>query len=1186
MMIVMKPTATEEEIQAVIERIEAVGARAHPSRGEEVTVIGAIGDREHVARLGLEGAPGVEQRRADPQAVQARVGAAQAGEAERGRDRRAPDRRRALRADRRAVHGRVARPDADDGAHRGEAGGATMFRGGAYKPRTSPYAFQGLGHEGLRLLAEAKARDRPADRHRADGRARPRARARGRRRHPDRRAQHAELPAAGRDRPLRLPGADQARAVRDARGAADGGRVHPQGGQPERDAVRARHPHVRDRLPLHARPDRRAGAQGAHAPAGDRRPEPRRRPARRWSSRCRWPRPPSAPTGSSSRCTRSPRRRSATARRRCTPTASPSTPRRSSARPRSPARRFGRRLRAPRRDRRGRRRRADRRLDRARRARAARAPRCAASTPRRACSTRRSRAARSTPRAPRPPRRSRAPTAAFVAAPVRRAARRVREALAARRPGLRGDRRRLDQARGRRRGRRPALHRRPPARRRRDGRRRARARRAVRRRHLVPDADRATTEGMLYERLHRLLADLGARPPAIDAETHDRLMAAVSHLPHVLANVLVAQAARRARRSASGCPRPARASATPRASRAPRPRSGATSTSPTPTRWSQRSTTRVARLGDGPRGAGRRATRRPSAAWNDGAARGPPAAARGRPRGRRRWPSCASSVPNRPGVVAEVALALGRGTSTSSTWRCTRRPTTRPARSRCGSPARSDAREAERPDRGARPPGGARVSRVLRPRAPRPARHAHRAARQVDLAPRRAAGRDERPSRCRVTQLPRRRGHASTLRAVQALGALVEERDDELVIRGPGLRGAPRSRRRDRRRQRRHADAPAARLAGRAARRRAWTLDGDASIRRRPVDRIAEPLRRDGRAASRRARTASRRSRRAAAALTGIEYELPVASAQVKSCVLLAGLLADGATTRDRAGAEPRPHRAACSLRGRRRASSASGTRVTVGPQRRARARRDPRARRPVVGGVPRRRRGARAGLADRASRASAANWTRVGFFRIAAADGRRRRRPARGAAGGRLPGDEPVCELDVTARAAGRHGRRGATRCRWRSTSCRSSRCSAASPRARPSCAARRSCASRSPTGSPPSSTACAASARTSRRPRTASSCTGTGGLRGGVIDAHGDHRLAMLGAVAGLASREGVEVVGMEARRRLLSGLRRRPRGAARPRPEARPHRLGGAGRGSSPRRVARGVAVSALAAHVRPW
>jgi len=61
MMIVMKPTATEEQVQAVIDRIESCGARAHPSRGEEVTVIGAIGDREHVARLGLEGHDGVEQ---------------------------------------------------------------------------------------------------------------------------------------------------------------------------------------------------------------------------------------------------------------------------------------------------------------------------------------------------------------------------------------------------------------------------------------------------------------------------------------------------------------------------------------------------------------------------------------------------------------------------------------------------------------------------------------------------------------------------------------------------------------------------------------------------------------------------------------------------------------------------------------------------------------------------------------------------------------------------------------------------------------------------------------------------------------------------------------------------------------------------------------------------------------------
>jgi prephenate dehydrogenase len=58
--------------------------------------------------------------------------------------------------------------------------------------------------------------------------------------------------------------------------------------------------------------------------------------------------------------------------------------------------------------------------------------------------------------------------------------------------------------------------------------------------YLTPRPD---TSGVLYERLHRLLSAIGARPAAIDADTHDRVLAAVSHLPHVLANVLVAQAA-------------------------------------------------------------------------------------------------------------------------------------------------------------------------------------------------------------------------------------------------------------------------------------------------------------------------------------------------------------------------------------------------------------------------------------------------------------------------------------------------------------------------------------------------------------------------------------------------------------------------------------------------------------------
>ena len=65
MMIVMKPGATQEEVDSVVDRVNGVGARAHVIDGEELTVIGAIGDAEHVARLNLEGTPGVDQMVAD-----------------------------------------------------------------------------------------------------------------------------------------------------------------------------------------------------------------------------------------------------------------------------------------------------------------------------------------------------------------------------------------------------------------------------------------------------------------------------------------------------------------------------------------------------------------------------------------------------------------------------------------------------------------------------------------------------------------------------------------------------------------------------------------------------------------------------------------------------------------------------------------------------------------------------------------------------------------------------------------------------------------------------------------------------------------------------------------------------------------------------------------------------------------
>jgi 3-deoxy-7-phosphoheptulonate synthase len=155
MMIVMKPNATAEEIEHVLERVRSAGARAHVSKGEEVTVIGAIGDREHVARLELEGAPGVAQ--VVPILKPYKLSSAQLRNGERSvfeiGGRRIGGEHFALIAGPCTVE---SREQVLDTAQIVKDAGAAMFRGGAYKPRTSPYAFQGLGQEGLRLLAEAK----------------------------------------------------------------------------------------------------------------------------------------------------------------------------------------------------------------------------------------------------------------------------------------------------------------------------------------------------------------------------------------------------------------------------------------------------------------------------------------------------------------------------------------------------------------------------------------------------------------------------------------------------------------------------------------------------------------------------------------------------------------------------------------------------------------------------------------------------------------------------------------------------------------------------------------------------------------------------------------------------------------------------------------------------------------------
>ena len=156
MMIVMKEGATQAEVDAVVRRVESVGAHAHISTGELVTVIGAIGDREHVANLGLEGAPGVDHL--VPILKPYKLASAQYRRGE----------RTVLEIDGRRIGGEhfatIAGPCTVesrevllDAARTVRDAGAQFLRGGAYKPRTSPYSFQGLGEAGLRLLAEAKA---------------------------------------------------------------------------------------------------------------------------------------------------------------------------------------------------------------------------------------------------------------------------------------------------------------------------------------------------------------------------------------------------------------------------------------------------------------------------------------------------------------------------------------------------------------------------------------------------------------------------------------------------------------------------------------------------------------------------------------------------------------------------------------------------------------------------------------------------------------------------------------------------------------------------------------------------------------------------------------------------------------------------------------------------------------------
>ncbi len=154
MIIVLRREATEKELQHIIDKIEEVGLRAHVSRGVERTIVGAIGDETVLRTLPLEAFPGVESVMPilKPYKLASR-------ELKR-EDTLITVRNVTIGATKVVI---IAGPcSVEPGqslftiARAVKEAGAALLRGGAFKPRTSPYDFQGLGEEGLKMLAQAR----------------------------------------------------------------------------------------------------------------------------------------------------------------------------------------------------------------------------------------------------------------------------------------------------------------------------------------------------------------------------------------------------------------------------------------------------------------------------------------------------------------------------------------------------------------------------------------------------------------------------------------------------------------------------------------------------------------------------------------------------------------------------------------------------------------------------------------------------------------------------------------------------------------------------------------------------------------------------------------------------------------------------------------------------------------------
>ena len=154
LLIVMGASATSEQVDEVVARLEEAGCSALVTPGREATVIGAIGERELLAALPLEGFAGVDQVLPilKPYKLVSRELVPDSTIVE-ARGRRIGDGYFGLIAGPCTVE---TRDQTLETARAVAAEGVTMLRGGAFKPRTSPYAFQGLGDEALEILKEAR----------------------------------------------------------------------------------------------------------------------------------------------------------------------------------------------------------------------------------------------------------------------------------------------------------------------------------------------------------------------------------------------------------------------------------------------------------------------------------------------------------------------------------------------------------------------------------------------------------------------------------------------------------------------------------------------------------------------------------------------------------------------------------------------------------------------------------------------------------------------------------------------------------------------------------------------------------------------------------------------------------------------------------------------------------------------